>query len=172
MKLNPKLIEFFKKHNLYEFEMFSYFEKHSTMLDSDYPDEMMFRTCAHQIDARTGILKGIHLNLPYVKNEETMLDSIHELTHAIFAYPQIGKKFKKDITIETLSLLFEKLYILENPSEKLIAYYKHLNSTITENDKEYYYGDKMSDELLNNYDYNPKHTIKNLKKLSKKYQWN
>jgi hypothetical protein len=99
MKINDEVVAFFKRHNLYNQDMFHYFEDHSTMLDSDYPDEMMLRSCTYQIDRRTNILKGIHLNLPYVKNEETMLDNIHELTHAIFAYKRIGKKFKKDITI-------------------------------------------------------------------------
>lgn len=168
MKFNPKLIDFFKRHNLYDEKMFTYFENHSTMLDSDYLDEMMFRACAHQIDTKTGILKGIHLNLPYVKDEKTMLDSIHELTHAIFAYPMIGKKFKKDIKIEALPLLYEKLYILENPSKELIAYANYLDSMITSNDPTYQFGLKIRDELLAEYNYNPKKTAKMVDKISRK----
>ena len=33
MHFDDKLIEFFKKHNLYEEEMFKYFSENSTMID-------------------------------------------------------------------------------------------------------------------------------------------
>lgn len=169
MKINSKLIAFFKKHNLYDEKAFSYIEEHSTMLDSNFPDEMMLRTCAYQIDSRTNVLKGIHVNVPYVKDEKTMLDNIHELTHAIFAYKKIGKKFKKDITIETLPLLYERLYLLENPSEELKVYTKYLDSLVTQDDKAYMFALQVREELLNSYDANPQKIVRRLKKISRKY---
>ena len=170
MKFHPNLINFFKRHNLYNKEMFTYFEHHSTMLDSNFLDERMLRCCAYQIDGKTGILQGIHLNIPYVKDEETMLDSIHELTHVIFVYPMLGKKFKKDKTIEVLPLLYEKLYILENPTKKLIEYGKHLDSLVGQDDYEYKLGLDIRDELIEKYDYNPRKTVRMVKKISRKHR--
>jgi hypothetical protein len=175
MRFNPKLIDFFKKHRLYNEEMFKYFEEHSTMIDGDYDDERMITGCAYLIDRNTGILKGIHLNLPYIKpnaiDEELMLDSIHELTHAIFTYPRIGKKFNRDITIETLPLLYEKLYIMENPSPISIAYGHRLDDTITDKYPEYAFALKVRDELYHEYHKNPEEMAKMVHKKGKKYQF-
>ena len=37
MNFNPKVISFFKKHNMYETDMFNYLQENSTMID--YTDE-------------------------------------------------------------------------------------------------------------------------------------
>lgn len=175
MRFNPKLIDFFKKHRLYDEEMFKYFEEHSTMIDGDYDDERMITGCAYLVDKNTGILKGLHINLPYIKpnavDEEMMLDSIHELAHAIFTYPKIGKKFKRDITIETLPLLYEKLYIMENPSPKSIAYGHRLDDTITDKYPEYDFALKARDELYSKYHKNPEEMAKTVHKMGQKYQF-
>lgn len=171
MTFNPKLIDFFKKHKLYEEEMFKYFEEHSTMIDSNYEEERMVTGCAYLTDKNTGILKGLHLNLPYVKDEETMLDSIHELTHAIFTYPKIGKKFKKDITIETLPLLYEKLYIMENASPKAIVYGQRLDEIVTEEYPEYDFALKAREKLYSEYHKNPEEMAKIVHKMGQKYQF-
>lgn len=174
MRFNPKLIDFFKRHKLYDEEMFKYFEEHSTMIDSNYDEERMTTGCAYLIDKNTGILKDIHLNLPYIKpnakEEELILDSIHELTHAIFTYPKIGKKFKRDITIETLPLLYEKLYIMENSSPRLIAYGYRLDDAITEEYPEYVFALKARDELYPEYHKNPEEIAKIVHKMGQKYQ--
>ena len=172
MVFNSKITDFFKKHKLYDPEMFKYFEEHSTMIDSDYTEERMTTGCSYLINKYTGILEGIHLNMPYVKDEETMLDSIHELTHAIFTYPKIGKKFKRDITIETLPLLYEKLYIMENPSKRLETYGKRLDRLIDTVDPEYVFALKARDELYDEYHYNPQEMEKTVAKLGQKYRFN
>ena len=171
MKLNPKLIDFFKKHKLYNPEMFNYFEEHSTMIDSNYSEERMATGCAYLIDKNTGILKDIHLNLPYVSSEETMLDSIHELTHAIFTYSKIGKKFKRDITIETLPLLYEKIYIMENSSPRMVAYGHRLDEIVTEEYPEYAFALKAREELYSKYHQNPEEIAKIVHKMGQKYEF-
>lgn len=175
MRFNQKLIDFFKKHQLYNEEMFKYFEEHSTMINGDYDEERMVTGVAYLIDKNTGILKGIHVNLPYIKpnaiDEELMLDSIHELTHAIFTYPKIGKKFKRNITIETLPLLYEKLYIMENPTPKAIAYGHRLDDTIDDEEQEYAFALKARDELYPEYQKNPEEMAKLVHKMGQKYQF-
>ena len=99
-----------------------------------------------------------------------MLISIHELTHGIEVYPKIGKKYIKDITCEVLPLLYEKLFILENPTEELIEYGKYLDQTIGENNmEEYIFALNIRDILLENYKYNMNEMQTLTKKLQKKY---
>lgn len=175
MRFNSKLIDFFKRHKLYDEEMFNYLEEHSTMIDSDNPEERIITGCAYLIDKNTGILKGLHLNLPYinprVEDEEMMLDSIHELAHAIFTYPKIGKKFKRDITIETLPLLYEKLYIMETMSPKSIAYGRRLDEMVTEEYPEYAFALKAREELYSKYHKNPEEMAKIVQKMRQKYRF-
>ena len=170
MEYHPKIINFFKEHNLYDEKKFNYLKNNSIMVDYENPEERSFIGCFYILDQRN-ILRKIKLNLPYVMNEETTLINIHELTHGIENYYKIGKKFKKDITIETLPLLYEKLYILENPSEELIAYGKYLDNLIEEtSEKEYKFALKVREELLNNYDYDMVKIQKRTKKLVRKYK--
>lgn len=169
MNYNKNLIEFFKRHNMYDEEIFNYLQKNSIMIDYNDPEQKDFVGCFYILD-KNDILKDLKLSLPYVNNEKTMLISIHEITHGIENYMKIGKKFIKDITIESLPLLYEKLYIIENPSEELIKYSEYLDKLITDEcDKEYKFALAIRDELIKKYTYNMKKTSKLVKKLSRKY---
>lgn len=170
MEYHPKVINFFKKHNMYDERLFKYLKENSTLLDYAYEEQRFMIGCFYILD-KHNILRGLRLNLPYVTDEKTALINIHELTHGIENYYKMGKKFKKDITIETLPLLYEKLYILENPSEELITYGKYLDNLIEEtSEKEYKYALKVREELLKNYDYNMVKMQKRTKKLVRKYK--
>ena len=170
MRFNPKLIEFFKRHNMYNDRMFEYLQNQSTMIDYNDPEQRCFVGCFPILDKNDKIIK-IKLNLPYINNDETMLISIHELTHGIERYQEMGKKYKKDITIEALPLLYEKIYILENPVKELVEYGKYLDSMIDEKcAKEYRFGLKIREELLKQYNNNFKQMAKLTKKLAKKHQ--
>ena len=110
------------------------------------------------------------LYLPYVYDEKTALINIHEITHGIENYQKLGKYFEKDITIETLPLFYEKIYIQETNDDELTEYGKYLDKIIEEEDKEEYkFGLKAREELLkNNNNQNINKMSKNCKKLSKK----
>lgn len=171
MTFNPKLIDFFKEHNMYETEMFKYFQKQSTMVDYDDPSQRCFVGCFYILDKTGARLTGIRLNLPYINSDETMLISIHELTHAVFSYPKIGKRFKKDITIETLPLLYEKIYINEHPSKSLETYLHKLDGMTHEKYPEYAFGLKAREKLYQVYQNNPKKIAKIVEKMSQEYQF-
>ena len=169
MKYNHRLIDFFKRHNMYDKTVFEYLQNNSTMIDYNDPDQRKFSGCFYILN-KNDILKDIKLYLPYVNNEQTMLISIHEITHGIENYMKIGKKFIKDITLEALPLLYEKLYIMENPSEELIKYGEYLDKIITEEyAKEYKFALAIREELINNYHFDMIEMSKLIKKLSKKY---
>ena len=165
MTLNSKLIDFFKKHNMYDEKVFKYLSDRSTMIDYADPDQRCFVGCFYILD-KNNKLTGLKLNLPYVNNDETMLICIHELTHGYENYFKIGKKFKKDITIEALPLFYEKVYILENHSEGLQKYSEYLDKIIMEeSEKQYQFGLKIREELLKQYHNNPQEIIKLIAKM-------
>lgn len=138
MKYHSKVVNFFKEHNLYEEKMFDYLQNQSTMVDYQNPDERIIIGCYYILDKK-GKLKELMLNLPYVYDEKTMLINIHEITHGIENYQKLGKRFKNNITIETLPLLYEKIYIQEVNNEELTKYGESLDKIIEEEEKKHMY---------------------------------
>ena len=174
MNYNSKIIDFFKKHNLYEKEMFDYLQKNSIMLDYRDPDARAFIGTFYVLDAKRKLTRII-LYLPYVYDEKTALINIHEITHGIENYQKLGKRFEKDITIETLPLLYEKIYIQETGDEELVKYGKFLDDSIREkDDKEnlkYIFGLKAREELIKSFNNeNIKRMSKKCQKLKRKYR--
>ena len=171
MKYHSGVIDFFKKHNLYEEKMFDYLQEKSTMIDYQNPDERVFIGCYYALDKKSK-LKEIILYLPYVYDEKTKLINIHEITHGIEHYQKLGKKFKTDIAIETLPLLYEKIYIREANSEELSKYGKSLDDIIISEDKaEYIFGLKAREDLIKNFNNEDINQMsKKCKKLIRKYR--
>lgn len=170
MKYHPGIIEFFKRHNMYDEEMFNYLQDNSMMIDYKDPDERGFIGCFYVQDKKERLTKII-LNIPYVYNAETALINIHEITHGIEHYKELGKKFKKDATVEALPILYEKIYIMENDSEELRKYGEYLDTMCGRDSAiEYQMALKIRDELLSNYSYDMKRMKKMTKKLVRKYK--
>lgn len=168
MNYNQRIIEFFKRHNLYEEEMFKYLSENSMMIDYQDDDQRAFIGCYYILNKK-GVLERIQLNIPYVYDDATALINVHEIVHGIIYYKKLGKKIKIDVTVEALPMLYEKLYILENPSEAFIKYGEYLDSIIKNNpQKEYKFGLDVREELLKEYDYNMKKMSKKVKRLSRK----
>ena len=172
MRYNQGIIDFFKRHNMYDEKMFEYLQENSTMVDYKDPEQRPFIGC-YYIQGKNNILQKIVLYVPYVYDNTTALIDIHEITHGIENYYKIGKKFEKNITVEALPLLYEKLYILENPTDELIEYGRYLDEKADRHREiQYRFALKIRDELLSNYNYNMKKMEKKVKKLSRKYHEN
>lgn len=170
MEFSPRVIDFFKKHNMYDPKVFKYLGDNTVKVDYYNTEERMFIGCFYILNKK-GILTGLRLGIPYAVDDPTTLVCIHELTHGIENYYKIGKKFKKDITIEALPLLYEKLYILENPNEELKAYGEYLDKMIDEaSTKEYKFALKVREELVKNYNYDMHKMQKQTAKLARKYK--
>lgn len=170
MKYNQGIVDFFKRHNMYEEKMFNYLEDNTTMLDYRDPEQRDFVGCFY-VQNKKNILSSLHINIPYVYDELTALIDVHEITHGIENYRMIGKKFKKNITVEVLPILYEKLYILDNNSDRFRAVGKYLDEMIgRDSAEEYLLALKMRDELLKNYNYDMHKMQKLSKKLVKKYR--
>ena len=151
--------------------MFDYFSKNAEMIDYKDEEQRMYIGCFCIID-KDNILKDIHLNIPYIYDEITMLISIHEIIHGIILYKKLNKKYKHDNTIESLSLLYEKIYMEETESKTLNSYQQELNSKINQenpNHKEYILALTIREELYQKYNYDIKEMQKLSKKLIRKY---
>lgn len=169
MHFNSKLIDFFKKHNLYDEKMFKYFSENCTMIDYRDDEQRVYIGTFYFIDKNKKLLK-IHLNVPYIYDDKTMLISIHEFIHAILLYKKIDHKINLGLDREALPMLYEKIYINDVNSHELISYGKYLDSLICNEDEQYNIGLMIRDELLSIYNYNIYSMDKKAKKLVKKYK--
>ena len=170
MNFNSYIIDFFKRHNLYDKEVFDYLSKNSTMIDYKDEDQRAMIGCFYILNRRE-ILERLQINIPYVYDDITALINVHELVHGIENYKKLGKRFKKEMTVEVLPILYERLFILENPSEKLNKYGEYLDNIIEKSsEKEYVVALRVRDELIKNYNYNMSKMQKMSKKLVRKYR--
>lgn len=166
------LIDFFKRHNMYDFETFRYIEQNLDIIDYEDEDLRMFIGCGLKHNLKDKLL-GFRVCIPYPNNHKTMLIAIHELTHAIEAYNHLDKKFKKDAYIEIMPILMEKVYIEESCDSKVQEFGNYLDCLIdNESDISYRCALSVRDELYNNYNNNYKKTSKKAKRLAKRYQRN
>ena len=164
MEYNPEIIAFFKRHNMYDEKVFNYLQNNTMMIDYRNPDERYFIGLFYIQDKKER-LQRIQLNIPYVYDYETALINVHEITHGIENYYKIGKKFDKDITVEALPLLYEKLYIMDGNNEELRKYGEYLDAMI---DRDSEIEHRIA--LIEHYDYDMKKMQKLAKKLVRKYR--
>lgn len=150
-KKYTEFINFFKKHNLYSEEAFKYLIKNTIYFDYREEDKRPY-IGYHYLTDKNSILKEIKLYLPYISDYKTLLINIHEYIHALHLYRRLEKKYKKELDSEILPMLYEKIYLLENPNEILEEFLKYLNTLITENSpQEYKIALLVQEELLKYY---------------------
>ena len=169
MHYNDKVIDFFKRHNLYEEKMFKDLQKNSLAAYYVDPDENRKIRCQTILGKNNKVLDYIII-LPDTLNDITMLIELHEIAHGIVAYKSLGKKFKKEYS-EVLSCLVEKLYVKEMNSERVTNYSKYLDSLVDESDDiSYRFGLYASEELIDGFDGDINKMNKDCKKLLRKYK--
>ena len=159
--VHSNVINFFKEHNLYDEEMFKYLGKYTFHFDYNMKENRIFTGCGPCVD-KNGILRKVYVSVPFVIDDITTIINIHEYTHAIEFYYDIGKKFKKDKYVEVLPMMFELIYIREHYSKELEDYENFLNSCISRNNTNYILGAKMQEILADSYNY------ENIKQLKRK----
>ena len=158
-----KFINFFKKYNLYNKDLFNYIWNNSNFFNYLEEDYRPYIGIYYKFDKK-GRLMSFNLIVPFIDSNETLLINIHEYLHAIFGYYYIGKRIRIDESCEVLSLLFEKLYLSNNKDEKLQNFKIALdNMALKSNEEKYILGLKVADELFDKIGEHP-----NLKKLYRK----
>lgn len=149
--------------------MFKYFSENCTMIDYMDDEQRIFIGTFYITDKNRKLMK-IHLNVPYIYDNKTMLINIHEVVHAIMMYKKLGKKLHLGLDCESLPMLYEKIYINDVNSTEIINYGKYLDALVEEIDEAYVFGLKIRDKLLDCYNYDISSMDKMAKKLVKKYK--
>lgn len=166
MVYNNKLIDFFKRHNLYDDDMFNYFQDNSIMVDYRL-EETRDMIGTYYIFGKNNKLKSFYLAIPYLDDDITMLISIHEIVHAIMAYDRLNKSLVIDSSCEILPMLYEKIFVLESKSQKASDFLNYLDSNIR-CVEQYENGFILREQLIDYYDYDFKKINKKAKKLLRK----
>ena len=155
MNYSSEIIDFFKRHNLYEEKMFNYLQENSIMIDYRVEEHRAFVGCFCQYEKNSNILLKFNLCIPFDYNDVTRLVCIHEIVHGICAYKKLNKHFDLGNSCEVLPFLYEGLYVIEKQSEELNNYLKYLDSCIEEHsDEKYKIALYLRNELLDNYEDN------------------
>ena len=166
-------IKFFKRHNLYNEEIFNYLKNNSTLID--YLDTDARSSIGYHVFNQNNRLQSINLCVPFINNQITILINIHEYLHGLILYQYLGKKYQIGPDTETLPILYESIYISENPTQQLQDYLNNINKAILRNDcpLQYKIAVAIQPELLDYYQ-KEKPSFKKLqaksKKLVKKHQ--
>lgn len=146
-----KFIYFFKKHGLYDYKMFKYLSENTLPYDF-LEEEKRSSTGYHYILNSRKRLEEIKLIVPFIEDEKTIAINIHEYIHAITLYQRLGKKYKQDIDSEILPMLYEKIYLSENPSKELEYFLNYLDSSITKDSPlQYQLALEVQNQLLEYY---------------------
>ena len=167
-----KFINFLKKYNLYNEKVFYYIWNSCSFFDYRDSDERKFIGVYYQIEDKK--LIEFNLKVPFIDSEKTIIINIHEYIHALDAYYNLGKKITIDDSCEIKSLLFEKLYVLNNKSDEGLKYLESLyNDRIQSKELKYILGEKIVNELLKKYrnDSNFNYSPKKSKILLLKYKY-
>lgn len=121
-------IDFFKRHGLYEEEMFKYIKNSSTSFN--YYDESMNIRGIYYVFNSNKELTGFNLCIPHIDDERTAFINIRPYIQAIYAYKNLGKKYKINAESEMIALYFEKLYLQEHPNVELENYLNQIQESI------------------------------------------
>lgn len=167
-----EFIDFFKKHNLYDQEMFDYLNEDKIIIDYRELERRSEIRCYHQIINNT--LNKVWVCVPVICDYKTLLINIYIYMHAIQLYKQLGKKIKPQTTNQSIAMLYEKLYLEENPNTELKEYISVLdNYTKEKGTIEEKTSLEIQQDLLEYYNKkkpNFNKIQKKAKKISKKYE--
>ena len=169
------IMDFLKKHNLYDEKMIRYILDRAHYIDYyDSLDDLDIKflvSCGANIDKKTKRVKGIELVVPNPVDYKTSIIFVHELVHCIIWYKYMNKKYKDDITYESLPFLYERLFIEEYKDKKNEEFIEYLDSSIDEQSSDAYkFALYARDYLYENYNGDILHMEKLSKKLVKKYK--
>ena len=169
-----ELVNFFIKHNLYDEKIFNYLNRNKIIVDYREIEHRGEIRCYKQ--TKNNILNKVWICVPTIYDSKTLLINIYIYMHAILLCKKLGKKTNDKTNNQILAMLYEKIYVEENPNNELKEYLDSLNEYTRENGP---INDKIAlgvqQELLEYYNSknpNLENLQKKAKKLSRKYQRN
>lgn len=165
-ELYNEFLNFFKKHGLYDKNIFQYIQENKVTFD--YYDEERNHKTGYYPTIRNGILTDVTIYVPFINNKKTLLINIYVYMHAIQLCNKLGKKIENIDNNETLSMLYQKIYLQENPNQELEKYLLKQDEYTKENGKEKYkLALKVQNELLKYYN-EESPTFKQMQKKAKR----
>ncbi len=115
-----RIIEFFKSENMYDEEIFNYIKERTHIYPSS--TDIPFFGCYPKV--KNSVLVDFNLIIPEIKTLKNLLVSIHEFTHALDLYPELGKYYvetnQKIKEREERAKYMEKRYIEKSLSGDFI----------------------------------------------------
>ena len=171
-ELYKEFINFFKKHGLYDENIFNYIQKNK--ITFDYYDEERNYKIGYYPTIRNDILTNVTIYVPFINNQKTLLINIYIYMHAIQLCSKLGQKIDNIDNNETLSMLYQKIYLQENPNQELEKYLSKQDEYTKENGMgKYKIALAVQNELLKYYnEENPtfRQMQKKAKRLIKKHK--
>jgi hypothetical protein len=137
MKYNDEVIDFFKRHNLYDKEMFDYLESHSDGIDYYNPDVNFCTGLALALNSKSKKVMRFRIGVPYCVDDKTTMVAIHEISHGIWAYKHLNKRIN-ETEIELFPFIVERVYVEEKRSKALKDYEKYIDGMIDESSEDKY----------------------------------
>ena len=167
-----KFINFFKKYELYNEEIFNYIEDRTIKFDY-YDEELINIRGIYYNYNKTNQLTNFKLYLPYINSEMTIFMNIRPYIQAIYAYTKLEKKYKANAECELIAFYFEKKYLQDNPNQEIEKYLNNIYTTIKKQETEQKYKIALNVQPdLEKYIEKNKPTFKELQKKAKKLSRN
>lgn len=132
--MEQKFVSFLKKHELYNFKCFSYFEYQAVKIDYEDIKDVLFLDCV--LETKFGYLQGFIPIVPYLSNDKTVAMNIYAYVQALQLIPKVGKKYEEQFIHSLLPLLYLRLYLVENANEVLWNYEKSIEHKLLNDESE------------------------------------
>ena len=120
-----ELVNFFKKHNLYDEKTFNYLNRNKIIVDYREIESRSEIRCYNL--TKNNILSKVWICVPTIYDSKTLLINIYIYMHAILLCKQLGTKTNDKRNNQILAMLYEKIYVEENPNSELTEYLNTLN---------------------------------------------
>ena len=165
---NKEITEFFKRHNLYDEEMFEYLSSHTIYMDYYNNPEARCTIGAAPKRIINNKIQDIGICMPYPVDYETTMICIHEIVHGIEIYKHLNKKPIDPFRSEALPFLYERIYQQEiNDKNYFGEFLDDINESL---DNKYTFALYAREILLEKYNKNFNKMEKLSKKLVRKYK--
>lgn len=147
--MNRKFLLFLKKYNIYNEDIFKYYENNKTVIGNQDINNG-FIGCYPKIE--NGILKKVKIVVPRIESYVDISINIHEYVHLVRLYNNLGKPIVFTDYEEVLPVLYELLFLNDNLNEECtnyLAYYREF--ILNSKNKEYIIALNLSNQLFLEY---------------------
>ena len=119
-------IEFLKKYNLYDKEVFDFIKDKTVYVDYMNTDSENFIGVYPIVD-KDNIVRDLRMCVPNIVDDISISMNIHEYVHLIKMYSNLNKEYVEDKYKELLPVMYELLFLKSiNFDEYIDIYIEHI----------------------------------------------